>query len=146
MSWPAMRTRPLLGATIPVRHRKVVVLPAPFGPTSPSTSVGATENERSSTATKSPYSFVSPVTSIIRSRGDLHLGMIGDRHFAPHADDHRLVTDDRVSERRSRERRLAADDRIAQLAPFDPAPLLDRDVRPDRRLGERDVVLDVHRV
>jgi hypothetical protein len=38
MSMPPTRTRPALGASVPVRMRMVVVLPAPFGPRNPSTS------------------------------------------------------------------------------------------------------------
>ena len=45
--------------------RKVVVFPAPLGPTSPSTSPGATLNDRSRTAATVPYDLVSPWTSII---------------------------------------------------------------------------------
>src|SRR5262245_4277861 len=127
---------------MPVRQRSVVVLPAPFGPTSPKTSVGPTENERSSTATKSPYSFVSPETSIIPSRGDLHLGVIGERHLAGDADDNCLVADHRVFERRSRQGHLPADYGIAQLTLLYLAAALDGDVRPDRGVRERHAVFD----
>src|SRR5436190_21595068 len=50
---------------MPDRHRRVVVLPAPFGPTRPNTSPGRTTNDRFSTATNSSYNFVNPSTSII---------------------------------------------------------------------------------
>src|SRR6185437_2319448 len=46
----------------PQRERRVVVFPAPFGPTSPSTSPGATENDKSSTATSWSYRRVRPRT------------------------------------------------------------------------------------
>src|SRR5262245_48000540 len=49
---------------IPAIARSVVVLPAPFGPTSPSTSPGRTANERSCTAVNAPKILDSPVTSI----------------------------------------------------------------------------------
>src|ERR1700733_5032565 len=65
-SAPAIRIAPRVGMMMPDRHRSVVVLPAPLGPTSPMTSPGATRNDRSSTATTSPYSLVSPLTSITR--------------------------------------------------------------------------------
>src|SRR5438477_12530787 len=57
---------PLVGGMIPASERSVVVLPAPFGPMRPITSPGLTENESSVTATKSPYSLVSPSASIMR--------------------------------------------------------------------------------
>src|SRR5262245_64094944 len=49
---------------IPAIARSVVVLPAPFGPTSPSTSPGRTANDRSRTAVNVPKTLDSPVTSI----------------------------------------------------------------------------------
>src|SRR5262245_13801611 len=61
-----MLTRPVLGGMIPAMLRKVVVLPAPFGPTRPSTSPGRTVKLRSRTAANSPYIFVKPATSITR--------------------------------------------------------------------------------
>ena len=39
-SWPQMRTVPRVGGMMPARQRSVVVLPAPLGPTRPSTSPG----------------------------------------------------------------------------------------------------------
>src|SRR5689334_13512535 len=48
-------------------QRIVVVLPAPFGPRKPVTLPGSTPNVRSSTATLSPYRFVSPRTSIMET-------------------------------------------------------------------------------
>ena len=44
--------------------RIVVDFPEPFGPRKPVTIPGRTENERSFTATVSPYRFVSPLASI----------------------------------------------------------------------------------
>jgi hypothetical protein len=49
-----MRTVPLVGTMMPARLVSVVVLPAPFGPTSPRISPGATLNDRRSTAVRSP--------------------------------------------------------------------------------------------
>jgi hypothetical protein len=37
MSWPPTRTRPALGALLPVISSKSVVLPEPFGPMTPTT-------------------------------------------------------------------------------------------------------------
>src|SRR5215831_5497770 len=48
-------------------QRIVVVLPAPFGPRKPVTLPGSMPNVRSSTATLSPYRFVSPRTSIMET-------------------------------------------------------------------------------
>ena len=48
------RPLPEVGTMMPARQRSVVVFPAPFGPTSPSTSPGPTRNERALTAVKSP--------------------------------------------------------------------------------------------
>src|SRR5689334_6435681 len=48
-------------------QRIVVVLPAPFGPRKPVTLPGSMPNVKSSTATLSPYRFVSPRTSIMET-------------------------------------------------------------------------------
>src|SRR2546425_9240210 len=57
-SCPPTRIAPPVGRTMPTMLRKVVVFPAPFGPTSPSTSPGATLNDRSRTAATAPYDLV----------------------------------------------------------------------------------------
>src|SRR5260221_11544920 len=54
---------------MPARARRVVVLPAPLGPTRPSTSPRLTASERPLTATKVPYVLVSWLTSTARSIG-----------------------------------------------------------------------------
>ena len=54
MSKPPTRTVPLVGTMMPAMLRSVVVLPAPLGPTRPSTSPGATVNDSPRTASKSP--------------------------------------------------------------------------------------------
>ena len=46
-----------LGST-PATHSNSVVLPAPFGPISPSTSPGRTDSDTSDNAVKRPYDFV----------------------------------------------------------------------------------------
>src|SRR5471030_2434845 len=79
-----MRADPELIGMIPARHRSVEVLPAPLGPTRPSTSPGCTLNDRLRTAVKSPYRLVSASTSIIGAhpaargaRGQDHRGILG---------------------------------------------------------------------
>ena len=54
MSWPHTLTCPADGAMKPAIMRMVVDLPAPFAPKKPSTSPGATEKVKSSTARMSP--------------------------------------------------------------------------------------------
>ena len=53
-SCPATRAVPLVGRLRVVIIRTVVVLPAPLGPSSPSTEPSGTTNETSSTASVSP--------------------------------------------------------------------------------------------
>src|SRR5882757_8368214 len=55
MSCPHTVTRPAEGAMNPAIMRMVVDFPAPLAPRNPSTSPGATENVKSSTASLSPY-------------------------------------------------------------------------------------------
>src|SRR5260370_42001732 len=63
-SCPATRARPSLGGVRVVSMRISVVLPAPFGPSSPKISPSSTLKRTWSTATKSPNRFVNPSTSI----------------------------------------------------------------------------------
>src|ERR1700733_4325515 len=55
ISCPQTDTCPAEGEMKPAIMRMVVDLPAPLAPKKPSTSPGATENVRSSTASLSPY-------------------------------------------------------------------------------------------
>src|ERR1700687_6357157 len=55
MSCPQTATCPAEGAMKPPIMRMVVDFPAPLAPRNPSTSPGATENVKSSTASLSPY-------------------------------------------------------------------------------------------
>src|ERR1700735_4778011 len=55
ISCPQTETCPAVGEMKPAIMRMVVDLPAPLAPRKPSTSPGATENVRSSTASLSPY-------------------------------------------------------------------------------------------
>ncbi len=52
MSWPSMVMRPEVGLRMPAIDRKVVVLPAPLGPISPTISPAASVKDRPSTAVK----------------------------------------------------------------------------------------------
>ena len=60
---------PAWGRSRPTMHRRVVDLPAPFGPRKPVTRPGWTSNERSSTATVRPNRLVSRRTSITATDG-----------------------------------------------------------------------------
>ena len=56
-SRPQTRTVPDVGGCAPTTERMSVVLPAPLWPMKPQISPGATESERSRTATLPRYSF-----------------------------------------------------------------------------------------
>src|SRR5512136_2476500 len=64
---PATRAVPEVAGRKPASSRMVVVLPAPFGPRSPTTSPRGMEKVRSSTAARSRKRLVRPLTSIIRA-------------------------------------------------------------------------------
>ena len=55
MSSPPTVTLPEVAGRKPVMIRRVVVLPAPFGPRNPRISPGATSKETSRTASTGPY-------------------------------------------------------------------------------------------
>src|SRR4029079_362295 len=61
---PARLTWPASGLTMPLRTRKRVVLPAPFGPSRACTCPGVTVSETSESASRCPNRFVTPATSI----------------------------------------------------------------------------------
>src|SRR5579864_6876794 len=63
MSAPRNRTRPAVGAMNPVTRLNSVVLPAPFGPISPTISPSRTANETPSTARSPPKVRERPATS-----------------------------------------------------------------------------------
>ncbi len=63
-SSPSISARPEVGRSSPVKHRKVVVLPAPFGPRNPKTSPARTLSVSPSTPTTAPYILVSPLSSM----------------------------------------------------------------------------------
>src|SRR3954447_226934 len=62
-----MRTSPAVGRSRPSIMRMVVDLPAPLGPRKPVTMPGLTVKVRLLTATFSPYRFVRPASSIMRT-------------------------------------------------------------------------------
>src|SRR5262245_29927807 len=66
-STPRTSTVPPSGGRSPSRISTVVVLPAPFGPSSPKTSPFETWKLMPSTATRSPYVFLSPSTRMTAS-------------------------------------------------------------------------------
>ena len=61
-SWPRISTRPPSGRSSPVAIDRVVVLPAPFGPTTPNIEPRGTVSVRSSTARWLPKFFVSSLS------------------------------------------------------------------------------------
>src|SRR5262245_57256273 len=62
-SLPQMRTRPSVSGRMPARHRRVVVLPAPLGPTNPRISPVPTAKVSCDTASRPSYRLESPSTS-----------------------------------------------------------------------------------
>src|SRR6266700_6191620 len=89
---PSKRTSPASGARSPEMRPNRLVLPAPFGPTIPTTSPGPTANERSSAMTTRPNLFVTWSSS---SRGLVirllvrRLERSGERHVR-----HQRIVDD----------------------------------------------------
>src|SRR5262249_15294507 len=67
-SKPHTRTVPEVAGRNPVMTRRVVVLPAPFGPRKPRISPGWAVKERSWTAARSPYRLLRFATSIMCNR------------------------------------------------------------------------------
>ena len=61
------RSSPASGASSPAIIRNSVVLPAPFGPITPTIPAGGSENSRFSNSRRSPKPFATPVASITRS-------------------------------------------------------------------------------
>src|SRR3954447_12760316 len=62
-----MRSAPSSGCSSPAIIRKSVVLPAPFGPTTPTMPAGGSEKVRSSTSNRSPKPLRTPSASITTS-------------------------------------------------------------------------------
>src|ERR1700733_3535664 len=70
-SWPAMRIRPASGFSRPATRRKVVVLPAPVGPSSTTNAPSSTVSDRTETALGAPKRFETP-SSVTSAMGELH--------------------------------------------------------------------------
>src|SRR3954469_1812058 len=88
--------RPLLGSSTPRIMLMVVVLPAPLGPSSPTISPGAIENDRSSTASVPPYALRRFETSRIdiKKKGEVSSTAPGElalRSFRVEAEGRRLL-------------------------------------------------------
>ena len=62
-AWPLMRTSPPSGGRMPTIIPTVVLLPAPLGPSSPTSSPAPTVNETSDTAVSDPKDLRSPRAS-----------------------------------------------------------------------------------
>src|SRR5215203_5283149 len=65
MSRPSISTRPAAGVSSPAMHFKVVVFPAPEGPSRTKNSPSRTSRLRSSRATTSPYSLRIPLSESV---------------------------------------------------------------------------------
>src|SRR5207237_680619 len=65
--WPNRRASPASANTSPTRTRRVVVLPAPLGPSRPHTSPWPTAKSRASTASTCPKRLVRPDTAMTAS-------------------------------------------------------------------------------
>ncbi len=63
-SWPSTTACPASGSSSVVRMRTAVVLPAPFGPSTPSTVPRGTDRSIPRSARTSPNDFVKPSTRI----------------------------------------------------------------------------------
>src|SRR5665647_2788140 len=75
-SMPPICTVPDVGLRIPAIIRKVVVLPAPFGPRKPNSSPFGTVRSIASTALKEPYRLVSALSFIMASSYDEQEGSL----------------------------------------------------------------------
>ena len=85
-SMPPTSHRPPSGRRSVVSIRRVVVLPAPFGPSSPNTVPSGTARSRLSTARTGPYDFMSPSAMIaFAMRPNLSATSDTLRPFSPEA-------------------------------------------------------------
>src|SRR5207244_12803607 len=119
MSRPFRRTAPVLCRWRPIRHRRSVVLPAPFRPTSVTSPPSPTCSDTSRSAWASPYSAERPSTS--RTGLGMRLPQV-------RADDGGVLANDRVAPLRDHPPLLADDDLVGELG--DDAPgVLDKHAR-----------------
>src|ERR1700680_4540476 len=72
--------------------------------------------------------------------------MVAQCHLTLHALDYRVVPDKRVLENGLRDFRVRTDDRVTDLGAIEHRTSTDRDVGPDLRLLQRDVVFDIDRI
>src|SRR4051795_10236299 len=103
-SRPATRALPASGSSSVARMRTVVVLPAPLGPSTPSTVPGATASSTPSSARVGPKDFTSPLTRMAGASPASVYGMSGRYGtFRPGSvldvRDHRAVSDATTSSR-----------------------------------------------
>src|SRR3954462_1672233 len=103
-SRPAARALPASGSSSVARMRTVVVLPAPLGPSTPSTVPGATASSTPSSARVGPKDFTSPFTRMAGASPASVYGMSGRYGaFRPGSGldvhDHRAVSDATTSSR-----------------------------------------------
>src|SRR3954463_14590709 len=103
-SRPATRALPASGSSSVARMRTVVVLPAPLGPSTPSTVPGATASSTPSSARVGPKDFTSPFTRMAGASPASVYGMSGRYGaFRPGSvldvRDHRAVSDATTSSR-----------------------------------------------
>src|SRR3954465_11345539 len=82
---PSTRTSPLSGVTSPAIIETVVVLPAPFGPSRPTSVPRSTVNDTSSTATSEPNDFRRGLMGSM-SATILPWPLVPPRRFGPAAD------------------------------------------------------------
>src|SRR3954469_6862628 len=88
-SAPSSRTDPASGRTRPNSIRSSVVLPAPFGPSSPRTSPAATSRSMPSTARTTPKLLTRPRASTALTRGEANRPLLHreDRPGRPQPED-----------------------------------------------------------
>jgi hypothetical protein len=83
-SVPRQRSVPVAGWTNPHATLNNVVLPAPFGPITPSTWFGATSRETSDSATRPPKFTDTPDISKCATHDSLRWDVVGTTLVAPH--------------------------------------------------------------
>src|SRR5256885_5402760 len=139
MSRPFRRTRPVACPCSPMTHRSSVVLPAPFLPTSVTTSPCPTCSDTSRSACASPYR--ADKSSISSTALDMRLPKV-------RGDDRGVLTDGRVGALRDHATLLQHDHLVGQLGD-DTHVVLDEHDRPARARFSDQVdrppdVLDAH--
>src|SRR6476660_9705450 len=85
ISSPANVTEPAVGTYMPAMQLKIVLLPDPFGPISPTISPSLTSNETLETAVKPPKVLVRPLTDRRATRIARYSGQrrFGGPHRSP---------------------------------------------------------------